>query len=67
MIVCRKPTYIRRYPSKNHVYIVSRQAEIKFTPIKHYQEKIPLDPTHKQRNQINSRTLNADKTPKGND
>ena len=46
---------------------VNRQAETKFTPIKHYQENMPPDLTQKQRNQSNSRTLNADKTPKGND
>ena len=46
---------------------VNRQAETKFTPIRHYQENMPPDPTQKQRNQSNSRTLNADKTPKGND
>ena len=46
---------------------VNKQAKTKFTPIKHYQENMPPNPTKKQRNQSNSRTLNADKTPKGND
>ena len=42
---------------------VNRQAETKFTPIRHYQENMPPYPTQKQRNQSNSRTLNADKNP----
>ena len=46
---------------------VNKQAETKFIPIRHYKENMPLDPTQKQRNQSNSRTLNADKTPNGND
>ena len=44
---------------------VNRQAETKFTPIRHYQENMPPYPTQKQRNKRISRTLNADKTPKG--
>ena len=43
---------------------VNRQAETKFTPIRHYQANMPPDPTQKQRNKSNSRTLNADKNPK---
>ena len=46
---------------------VNRQAETKFNPIRHYQTNMPPYPTQKHRNQSNSRTLNADKTPKGND
>ena len=46
---------------------VNRQAETKFTPIKHYQENMPLDLTQKQRNQSITRTLNVNKTPKRND
>ena len=42
---------------------VNRQVETKFIPIRHYQENMPPDPTQKQRNQSNSRTLNADKNP----
>ena len=42
---------------------VNRQAETKFTPIRHYQKNMTTDPTQKQRNQSNSRTLNADKNP----
>ena len=46
---------------------VNGQAETKFTPIRHYQANMPPYPTQKQRNQSNSRTLNAIKTPKRND
>ena len=42
----------------------NRQAETKFTPIRHYWENMPPDPTQKQRNQSNSSTLNAEKIPK---
>ena len=58
--------------TKNHVQEekeikkkANRKSETKFTPIRHYQENIPPYLTQKQRNQSNSRTLNADKTPKG--
>ena len=39
----------------------NRQSETKFTPIRNYEKNMPLNPTQKQRNQSNSRTLNADK------
>ena len=42
---------------------VNKQAKTKFTRIIHYQENMPLDPTQKQRNKSNSRTLNVDKKP----
>ena len=42
---------------------VVRQAQTKFTPIRHYQEKMPPDLTQNQRNHSISRTLNADKNP----
>ena len=68
-----KIVYIRDCELKTHVQEekcikikANRQAETKFTPIRHYQENIPLDPTHKQERKINSKPLNADrKTPKG--
>ena len=41
----------------------NRQAETKFTPIRHYQENMPPNLTQKQRNKSNSRTLNANKNP----
>ena len=40
---------------------VNRQAKTKFTPVSHYWENMPLDLPQKQRNQSNSRTLNAEK------
>ena len=41
----------------------NRQAETKFTPIKHYQENMPPDPTQKQEKKSNSKSLNADRNP----
>ena len=41
----------------------NRQVEINFTPIRHYQAYMPLDPTQKQRNKRNSNSLNVDKNP----
>ena len=43
---------------------VNKQAKTKFTPVRHYQVNMAPDPTQKQRNQSNSRTLNADKNPR---
>ena len=44
----------------------NRQAEKNFTPIRHYQENMPPDPTQKQERKSNSNSLNVDKTtPKG--
>ena len=47
-----KPVYVRDYELKNRVqeerYIkikANRQAETNFTPIRHYQENVPPDPT----------------------
>ena len=70
----RKPACTRDYKGKTHVQEEkeikkkeNRQAKTKFTPIRNHKENMTPDPTQKQRNQSNSRTLNADKTPKGND
>ena len=41
----------------------NRQAKKNFTPIRHYQANMPPDPTQKQRNKSNSRTLNANRNP----
>ena len=60
---CEAKTRIQE--EKEIINKVNRQAETKYTPIKHYQENMPPYLTQKQRNQSNSRTLNADKTPKG--
>ena len=68
-----KPTYIHDYELKTHVQEErcikikeNRQAETNFTPIRHYQENMPSDPTQKQEKKSNSKSLNADiKTPKG--
>ena len=42
----------------------NRQAETKFTPVRHYWANMPPDPTQKQRNQSNLSTFNAEKPPK---
>ena len=42
---------------------VNRQAETKFTPIIHYQENMPPDPTQKQEIKRNSKSLNAIENP----
>ena len=41
----------------------NRQAETNFTPIRHYQENMPPDPTHKQEKKSNSKSLNANRKP----
>ena len=44
----------------------NRQAETKFTPVRHYQENMPPDPTQKQERKSNSNSLDVDiTTPKG--
>ena len=48
---------------KVHKIKENRQAETNFTPIKHYQAYMPPDPTQKQRNKSNSKSLNVDKNP----
>ena len=45
---------------------LNRQAEKKFTLTGHYWTIMPPYPTQKQRNQINSSTMNAEKSPKKN-
>ena len=42
----------------------NRHAETNFTPTRHYQENMPLDPTQKQEKKSNSRSLNADRKPR---
>ena len=39
------------------------QAETNFTPIRHYQENMPPDPTQKQERKRSSKSLNADRKP----
>ena len=65
-----KTAYIRDYELKIRVQEekciktkANRQAETNFTPIKHYQAYMPLDPTQKQRDKSNSKSLNADRKP----
>ena len=41
----------------------NRQAETNFTPIRHYQENMPPDPTQKQEKKRNSKPLNVDRKP----
>ena len=68
-----KYAYIRDCELKTHVQEercikrkANRQAKTNFTPIKHYQENMPLDSTQKQERKSNSNTLNAEKkNPKG--
>ena len=68
-----KPVYIRDCELKTHIQEErcikikeNRQAETNFTPIRHYQENMPPEPTQKQEKKSNSNSLNADrKTPKG--
>ena len=65
-----KSVYIHNYELKTHVQ-KERSIEIKeniqvetnFTPIKHYQEKMPSNPTPKQEKKRNSESLNADRKP----
>ena len=68
--IAEKPAYIRDCEFKTCVQEErcikikeNRQAETNFTPIRHYQANMPPDSTQKQRNQRNSRTLNANKNP----
>ena len=69
-----KPTYIHDREFKTHVQEercikikANRQAKTNFTPIRHYQENMPPDPTQKQEKKRNSKSLNADrKSPKDN-
>ena len=65
-----KTAYIHDYEFKTRVqeekYIkikANRQAKIKFTPIRHYQENMPPDLTQKQEKKSNSKSLNADRRP----
>ena len=65
-----KTAYIRDCELKTHVQEercikikANKQAETNFTPIKHYQENMPPDPTQKWRNKCNSKSLNADRNP----
>ena len=65
-----KPAYIRECELKYHVQEercikikANRQAETNFTPIRNYQENMPLDPTQKQEKNSNSKSLNADRKP----
>ena len=46
-----------------HKIKANRQAETNFTPIRHYQENMPLDP-QKQEKKSNSKSLNADRKPR---
>ena len=69
-----KPAYIRDCELKTRVQEercikikANRQAKTNFTPIKHYHENMPPDPTQKQEKKCNSKSLNADrKYPKDN-
>ena len=68
--IAMKPAYIHDCELKNHVHEErcikikeNKQAETKFTPIRHYQEKMPPDPTQKQRKKSNSKSMNADRKP----
>ena len=52
--IAKKPAYIRDCEFKTHVQEercikikANRQAETNFTPIRHYQENMPPDPTQK--------------------
>ena len=74
MTIQGKPACTRDCERKTHVHEEKRdkrkeniQAKTKFTPIRHYWENMPPNPTQKQRNQSNSSTLNAEKIPKEND
>ena len=65
-----KPVYIRNCELKTRIQEercikieANRKAETKFTPIRHYQENMPPDPTQKQEKKINSKPLNADRKP----
>ena len=65
-----KPAYIRgcelttRVQEERCIKIKAiRQAETNFTPIRHYQENMPPDPTQKQEKKSNSKSLNADRKP----
>ena len=61
---CKSKTHVQE--EKVHKNKANRQAEIDFTPIRLYQEYMPLDPTQKQERKSNSNSLNAKKTtPKG--
>ena len=74
MELADKPAYIRDCEFKTHVQEErhikikeNRQFETNYTPIRHYQENIPPDPTEKQEKKSNSNSLNADrKTTKDN-
>ena len=68
--IAMKPAYIRDCEFKTHVQEercikikANRHAETNFTPTRHYQENMPLDPTQKQEKKSNSKSLNADRKP----
>ena len=63
-----KPPYIHDCELKTHAQEercikikANRQAETKFTPIRHYQENMPPDLTQKQEKKSNSKPLNVDR------
>ena len=65
-----KTTYIRECELKTCIWEekciktkANKQAETNFTPIRHYQAYMPPDPTQKQRNKSNSKSLNVDRKP----
>ena len=72
--IAMKTAYIHDSELKTHVQEercikikANRQAETKFTPIKHYQVNMPPDPTQKQRNKSDLKSTNVDrKLPKDN-
>ena len=68
--IVEKPACIHDYELKTRVQEercikikANRQAETKFTPIRHYQENMRPDLTQKQEKKSNSKSLNADRKP----
>ena len=69
-VIAVKPTHICDCELKTRVQEErcikikeNRQAETNFTPIRHYQENTPPNPTQKQDRKRNSNSLNADRKP----
>ena len=65
-----KSAYIRDCELKNRIQEErcikikeNRQFETNFTPIIHYQENMPPNPTQKQEKKSNSKSLNANRKP----
>ena len=48
---------------KVHKTKANKQAKTNFTPIKHYQENMPPDPTQKQEKKRNSKSSNPNRKP----